>query len=65
KALGGKPSEGLHIGDLLQTDVAGAKTVGMKAVWLNKERSENSVPYAPDFEISNLTHILDILRNIR
>jgi len=64
KALGGKPSEGLHIGDLLQTDVAGAKAVGMKAVWLNKERSENSVPYAPDFEISKLTHILDILRNI-
>jgi len=64
KALGGNPSEGLHIGDLLQTDVAGAKAVGMKAVWLNKERSKNSVPYAPDFEVSKLTHILDILRKI-
>ena len=63
KALGGKPSEALHIGDLLQTDVAGAKAVGMKAVWLNKERFKNSVPYAPDFEISKLIHILDILRN--
>ena len=63
KVLGRKPSEGLHIGDLLQTDVAGAKAVGMKAVWLNKERSQ-SVPYAPDFQIPKLTHLLDILRNI-
>jgi len=64
KALGGKPSKGLHIGDLLQTDVAGAKAVGMKAVWLNKERYQKSLPYAPDFQISKLTHLLDILRNI-
>ncbi|MCW4026178.1 MAG: HAD family hydrolase [Candidatus Bathyarchaeota archaeon] len=64
KVLGGKPSEGLHIGDLLQTDVAGAKAVGMKAVWLNKERSQKSIPYAPNFQISKLTHLPDILRNV-
>ena len=64
KVLGEKPSKGLHIGDLLQTDIAGAKALGMKAVWLNKERSQKSVPYAPDFQISKLTHLLDILRNV-
>jgi len=64
KVLGGKPSEGLHIGDLLQTDIAGAKAVGMKAVWLNKERSQKSIPYAPNFQISKLTHLPDILRNV-
>jgi len=65
KVLGGKPSKGLHIGDLLQTDIAGAKAVGMKAVWLNRERSQNTGLYAPDFEISRLINLLDVLKNIR
>ncbi|MCX6647928.1 MAG: HAD family hydrolase [Candidatus Bathyarchaeota archaeon] len=29
------PGEALHVGDLLRTDVAGAKAAGMKGVWLN------------------------------
>ncbi|TET62984.1 MAG: hypothetical protein E3J47_02630 [Candidatus Stahlbacteria bacterium] len=27
--------ETIHIGDLLETDIAGAKAVGMKTVWFN------------------------------
>ena len=64
KSLGGKPSEAVHIGDLLQTDVAGAKSVGMMAVWLNSCGRVNKGQYLPDFEVSKLPDLLDILETI-
>jgi len=60
-SLGGKPSEALHIGDLLETDVAGARSIGMKIVWLNRDGPVNTGQYVPDFEISTLPDLLDIL----
>jgi putative hydrolase of the HAD superfamily len=61
KSLGGKPSEAVHIGDLLETDVAGAQSIGMKIVWLNRDGPVNTGQYIPDFEISKLPDLLDIL----
>ena len=61
KSLGGTPSEALHIGDLLETDVAGARSMGMKIVWLNRDGPVNTGQYVPDFEISKLPDLLDIL----
>jgi putative hydrolase of the HAD superfamily len=60
-SLGGKPSEAVHIGDLLETDVAGAQSIGMKIVWLNRDGLANTGQYVPDFEISKLPNLLDIL----
>jgi len=56
-----KPPEAIHIGDLLQTDIAGAKAIGMRAVWLNKEGRPNTEPYRPNYEVRMLPEILDIL----
>ena len=64
KVLGGEPSEALHVGDLLQTDVAGAKAIGMKAVWFNRGRHLDKAQYIPDFEICRLTHLPDALKDI-
>lgn len=64
KSLGGKPFQAVHIGDLLQTDVAGAKSMGMKIVWLNRDGSGNKGQYIPDFEISKLNALLDVLKDI-
>ena len=64
KSLGGKPSEAVHIGDLLETDVAGAKSIGMKIVWLNRDGSVNKSHHEPDFEISKLHDLLDVLKDI-
>ncbi|RLI33091.1 hypothetical protein DRO66_10665 [Candidatus Bathyarchaeota archaeon] len=65
KSLSGKPSEAIHIGDLLETDVVGAKSMGMKVVWFNRDSSGNKNQYVPDFEISKLYELLDILKEIQ
>lgn len=64
-ALSAEPSETIHIGDLLQTDVSGAKAFGMKAVWLNPEGKEPKGAYKPDFSIHRIREIVDILEQIK
>ena len=64
KYLDVKPSEALHVGDLLHTDIAGAKAVGMKAVWFDRGTSEKTGQYVPDFRISRLSRLLDVLKRV-
>lgn len=58
-----KESEVMHVGDLLETDIAGAKSVGMKTVWFNREKNEpgNNLEFKPDYEIKKLSELLEIL----
>jgi putative hydrolase of the HAD superfamily len=61
--MGVDAQKAMHVGDLLATDVAGARSVGMKSVWLNREgvrRVNRTV--APDYEIHRLAELLDIVR---
>jgi len=54
-----------HVGDSLQTDVAGAKAVGLTAVWLNRHGIRRTTGDAePDFEIESLTGLLPLLDGI-
>jgi putative hydrolase of the HAD superfamily len=62
--LHAEPSEVVHVGDLLNTDIAGAKAVGMKAVWLSAAGKVNLGPYKPDYEIKMLPQIIDILNKM-
>lgn len=57
-----KPEEVLHIGDSQRADVMGAKNFGMKAAWLNRSdhKLRDDIP-APDFEITDLRELLEIL----
>ncbi|MBS7614347.1 HAD family hydrolase [Candidatus Bathyarchaeota archaeon] len=60
-----KPSEALHVGDLLHTDVAGAKAFGMKSIWLNKEKERKAAEaFNPDFTVNKVCEIIEILNNI-
>lgn len=59
--LGVKPEQAIHVGDLLDTDVAGAKAIGMKTVWFNFNNKLNETSYQPDFEIPRLLHLIEIL----
>jgi len=58
------PSEVLYVGDRQYEDVEGPMSIGMKAVWINRNKeplNENLIsPYA---EISDLTDLLDVLNN--
>ena len=56
------PGEVLFVGDNYGADVAGAKSAGIDAVWLNtKNRSTNDLTPPPDYVISALPQLDDIL----
>ena len=52
----------LHVGDSLESDVAGAQSAGIYAVWLNRTNHGNCSNTVPNAEISSLAqlpHFLD------
>lgn len=54
-------SQMLHVGDSLENDVAGAQNVGAHTVWLNREGVPNDTETRPDYEVTSLTEIPEIL----
>lgn len=62
RTLGIAPSEAVFIGDSPSIDVAGAKGVGMGAIWLNRtgEPLDASIP-SPDHTVERLEEIRTIL----
>lgn len=60
--LGCAPHEVLHVGDSDVDDVKGAKVVGLRVAWVNRNRRPRraDVP-TPDFEVANLTELLTLL----
>jgi putative hydrolase of the HAD superfamily len=61
---GGDPACWVHVGDGLETDVAGAQACGMKAVWINRAGIALPDGYAPDAELRTLTGLADIVRRL-
>jgi FMN hydrolase / 5-amino-6-(5-phospho-D-ribitylamino)uracil phosphatase len=55
-------SELVHVGDSLESDVAGANGVGAVSVWLNRDGRPNESGRIPDFEIAILTQLMDIVK---
>lgn len=55
------PREAAHIGDLLRTDVAGAKAVGMKTIWLKMKGQAMAGGAEPDHVVTSLSQLPDIL----
>ena len=53
----------LHVGDSFQNDIIGAKRAGVRSVWLNRQRENNETEEHPDFEISSLRELTEILKN--
>ena len=51
---GGDPARWVHVGDGLDTDIAGAQAVGMKAVWINRAGIPLPEGYSPDAELPSL-----------
>ena len=63
-ALSVKPSEAIHVGDLLHTDIKGAKAFGMKAAWLNYEGKISDGAYKPDYIAHSLCEIINVLNKL-
>jgi len=59
-----KASETVHVGDLFEADIIGAKAIGMKAVWFNvaeKSYQKKGTKFVPDYEIQALSQLLGII----
>ncbi len=51
----------LHVGNSLENDIRGAVKAGIRCVWLNREGLVNDTDIKPEYEISSLLELLDIL----
>ncbi|MFX1386126.1 MAG: HAD family hydrolase [Promethearchaeota archaeon] len=58
------PQNSIHIGDKLETDVKGAKDCNMFAIWFNDSNSPYSEFIQPDYEIHEITEVLQIIDRI-
>ena len=61
RRAGCDPRELMHIGDSLESDVAGANAFGAVSVWLNRDARQNDSGIVPDYEIRSLTELADIV----
>ena len=59
-----EPSEAVHVGDLLHTDVAGAKAAGMTTIWFDTKRTILAGPYKPDYRITAFPEVLAVLDSL-
>ena len=54
--------EVLHIGDSLSSDVAGANRVGIRTVWLNRNKRLLTGDFCPDYQVSSLKMLDSIIQ---
>ncbi len=55
------PSQVVHVGDSLPSDIRGANGIGIRSVWLNRDGAANDTSIKPDHEINDLRELLDLL----
>lgn len=56
-----QPEHVWMVGDNLKRDLQGAKSLGMKTVWLNREGKSGDEDIIPDIEITNLAQLTEIV----
>lgn len=59
--LGITSSEAMMVGNSLERDIAGARAAGMVSVWMRLPGEEGSPMIVPDFTISHLGQLLEII----
>lgn len=57
-------SEGIMVGDNLNTDILGSSRVGMKNVWINREGNVNESQVNPTYEVNSLTKFKELLETL-
>ncbi len=61
KAMKLSPSEVLHVGDSRTSDIQGARNAGIAVAWINRAGKPGSEVSEPDYEITSLLEVLDIV----
>lgn len=57
-------NEAVVIGDSLTSDILGGINAGVRTIWFHKEREENGTGIIPDYEISDLRELPDLLKKL-
>lgn len=60
-ALGLAPTDVLHVGDSITSDVIGANELGIPVAWVNRNDKAAPAVGIPDFEVSTLTELSTFL----
>jgi putative hydrolase of the HAD superfamily len=58
------PRNAIFVGDKIRTDVVGAQSVGLRAVWLRHADAVDSGEAVPDFVIGHLRELLPLLESL-
>ena len=56
------PENAIILGDSLSSDIAGGRNAGIKTCWFNPKKIPLTGDVTPDFEISELSEFLEILK---
>ena len=59
-----KQDEAIMIGNALDSDIIGAQKVGIKTIWLNRNKENNESEIKPDYEISSLNELEILLTRL-
>lgn len=62
-ALDATAANAWMVGDHLEWDIAGAQAVGMSAIWFNPDMTTAPAGSTPDYVITNLGQLPDLLQN--
>lgn len=65
KYLNCEPQNAIHVGDILETDIKGAKESNMLTIWINDSFSSQSRKIQPDFEIQQISEVIKIIRRLK
>lgn len=57
------PLNAIHVGDMLETDIKGAKDYKMHTIWVNDRNYPKSTEIIPDFEIKQISEVIQIIRD--
>ncbi len=58
------PQNAIHIGDLLETDIRGAKDFKMNTIWINDMNSPKPTNILPDYEIKQISEVIQIIQDL-
>lgn len=59
-----KPQNAIHLGDMLETDVKGAQEFKMKTIWFNDMNSPKPTKILPDYEIKQISEVIQIIQEL-
>ncbi len=61
RRMGARRETTAFVGDMVTSDVLGARAVGLTAIWYNRRRRPAKYGIVPDFEIQDMRELLGIL----